>query len=155
MRRLYSEFVTGPGAVGLLVLRLVAGTAMMLHGWPKVQQLTHWMPAGAPIPAPLQAAAALSEFLGGLCWVLGLMTPIASFFMACTMAFATFAVHVGQGHPFVASAHGGPSAEAAAGYLAIAVMLMLAGPGRLSLDATLFGRRRAEVTPSRILEPAA
>jgi hypothetical protein len=32
--RLFPAFLGGPGAVGLLVLRLVAGTAMMLHGWP-------------------------------------------------------------------------------------------------------------------------
>lgn len=30
--RLFPVFLGGPGAVGLLVLRLVAGTAMMLHG---------------------------------------------------------------------------------------------------------------------------
>ena len=155
MRRLYPEFVTGPGAVGLLVVRLVAGIAMMLHGWPKVQHLTSWMPKEAPIPGPLQAAAALSEFLGGLAWALGLLTPIASFFLACTMAFAVFAVHVGQGHPFVASKPGAPSAEAAAGYLAIAVLLMLAGPGRLSIDAGLFGGRRGGPTAAVRHEPAA
>src|SRR5438067_3184096 len=36
MSRFLPPYVAGPGAVGLLVLRLVAGTAMMFHGWPKI-----------------------------------------------------------------------------------------------------------------------
>ena len=71
MHRLYPPFLGGTGAVGLLVLRLVAGTAMMFHGWPKIQHATSWMPPEAPVPGVLQALAALAEFGGGLCWVLG------------------------------------------------------------------------------------
>ena len=141
MHRLYPAFLGGSGAVGLLVLRLVAGTAMMFHGWPKIQHATSWMPPDAPVPGALQALAALAEFGGGLCWVLGLLTPLASFLMACTMAVAAGMVHIPAGHPFVAST-GGPSFEPALGYLAIALALLLVGPGRLSLDWFLFGRRR-------------
>ncbi len=141
MYRLYPAFLGGSGAVGLLVLRLVAGTAMMLHGWPKVQHATSWMPPGAPVPGAFQALAALAEFGGGLCWVLGLLTPLASFLILCTMAVAAGMVHIAQGHPFVASQPGGPSFEPALGYLAIAVLLLLAGPGRMSLDWFLLGRR--------------
>jgi putative oxidoreductase len=139
MRRLFPSFVGGPGAVGLLVLRLVAGAAMMSHGWTKIQHATSWMGPGTP--AALQALAALAEFGGGLCWILGLLTPLASFLILCTMATALGVVHLPAGHPFV-SAKGGPSFEPALGYLAIAVALLLTGPGRLSLDEVLFGRRR-------------
>jgi putative oxidoreductase len=143
MLRLFPAFVGGPGAVGLLVLRVVAGTAMMHHGWPKVQHAFSWMGPDAPVPGILQALAALAEFGGGLCWVLGLLTPLASFLVACTMGTALGMVHLPQGHPFVASAPGGPSFEPALGYLAIAVALVLVGPGRLSLDALVFRRNRA------------
>ncbi len=143
MHRLYGEFLGGPKAVGVLLLRLVAGSAMMLHGWPKMQHATSWMPPEAPVPGALQFLAAFSEFGGGLAWILGLLTPIASFGILCTMAVATFMVHVASGHPFVASQPGGPSFEPALGYLAVAVALMLVGPGRLSLDALLFGGRAA------------
>ena len=140
MHRIYPPFLGGTGAVGLLVLRLVAGTAMMFHGWPKIQNFTSWMGPDAPVPGALQALAALAEFGGGLCWVLGLLTPLASFLILCTMAVATGMVHIARGDPFVAT-QGGPSFEPALGYLAIAVLFLLAGPGRLSLDWLLVGRR--------------
>ena len=79
MSRLFGPFITGPGAVGLLVLRLVAGSALMLHGWPKIQNPFGWMPPQSPVPGILQALAALSEFGGGLALILGLLTPIAAF----------------------------------------------------------------------------
>jgi putative oxidoreductase len=148
MSRFLPPYVAGPGAVGLLVLRLVAGTAMMFHGWPKIQHATSWMGPKAPVPGVLQALAALAEFGGGLCWVLGLLTPVASLLILGTMAVALGMVHLPQGHPFVASPPGGPSYEPALGYLAIAVALLLVGPGKLSVDALLFGRGRSGVGES-------
>src|SRR3954471_12397844 len=113
MHRLFPAFVGGPGAVGLLVLRLVAGSAMMLHGWPKIQHASSWMGPQAPVPGALQALAALAEFGGGLCWVLGLLTPLASLLNLGTMTVALGMVHLPHGDPFVASKPGGPSFEPA------------------------------------------
>lgn len=141
MRRwLFPTFLGGPAAVGLLVLRLVAGSAMALHGWPKIQHAGSWMGANAPVPAPLQMLAAFAEFGGGLGWIAGLLTPLASLLIGVTMAVAAGMVHIAAGHPFVAN-QAGPSFEPALGYLAIAVALLLVGPGRISLDAWLFDRR--------------
>lgn len=130
------------GDVALLLLRLVAGVAFMLHGWGKIQQPFGWMGPESNVPAIFQALAALSEFGGGLAWVLGLLTPLASLGLTFTMAVAT-SLHAFVRHdPFV-SGSGGPSYEPALGYLAVAVVLMALGPGRWSLDRRLFGRREA------------
>ena len=52
MGRLYPEFLGGPRAVALLFLRLVAGTAFVLHGWPKIQHADVLdAPRGARSPA--------------------------------------------------------------------------------------------------------
>jgi putative oxidoreductase len=148
MHRLFPPFVGNPGAVGLLVLRLVAGSAMMLHGWPKIQNAFAWMGPKAPVPGALQALAALAEFGGGLCWILGLLTPFASLLILGTMGTALATVHLPHGDPFVAQMPGGPSYEPALGYLSIAVLLLLIGPGKLSLDAQLFAQRRIASEPT-------
>lgn len=141
LNRLFAPFIGGPGAVGLLALRVIAGLALMNHGWGKIQSPFGWMGPGAPVPGVLQFLAAFSEFFGGLALIVGLLTPLAAFGVLCTMAVAITTVHLKHGDPFVAQ-KGGPSYEPALGYLAVALLLMLAGPGALSLDALLFGKKR-------------
>ena len=131
----YSSFAD----FALLLLRFVAGLAFMFHGWGKIQNPFAWMPPEAPVPGILQALAALSEFGGGLAWILGLLTPLASLGLAITMVVA-FAMHAFmRGDPFVST--GGPSYELAAIYFCISLLLMAAGPGRFSLDRKVFGPR--------------
>jgi putative oxidoreductase len=145
-RIVYPNFVTGRGALGLFVLRVVTGAAFILHGWPKIQNAFHWMDEFPnPPPGFLQALAALSEFGGGIALILGLFTPLFSLGIACTMAVAITTVHLPHGDPFVGKP-GGPSFEPAAVYLAITIMLILVGPGLLSLDALLFGRTASRST---------
>ena len=140
MNWLYPKFVGGTGAVGLLALRLVTGAAMMLHGVPKVQNLTAWMGPDAPVPGYLQAAAAVAEFGGGVCWIAGAFVPLASVLIGATMLVAMTSVHLKYGHPFVSKEP--PSYEPALVYLSVAVLLLLAGPGKLSVDAFLFNKRQ-------------
>ena len=140
LNRLYAPFLGGPGALGLLALRVVAGLALMLHGLPKIQNPFGWMGPSAPVPGFFQFLAAFSEFFGGLALIVGLLTPIAALGVFFTMLFASY-THISRGDPFVAKG-GGPSFEPALGYLAVALLLMLAGPGALSLDALLFGKKR-------------
>jgi putative oxidoreductase len=143
MWRVFPEFAGGPRGVALLLLRLAMGVAFLFHGWPKIQNPMGWMPEGAPIPGVLQAAAAVAEFGGGLALILGLLTPLAALGLAATMLVAALMVHVPMGHPFVASKPGEPSSELAVVYLSISTALLLLGPGKLSLDWLLFGRRAA------------
>src|SRR5688572_17606508 len=125
-------------STGLLILRLVAGLAFMFHGWGKIQNPTGWMPPNSNIPGIFQALAAVSEFGGGLAWILGVLTPLASFGLACTMAVAAYMHAFIFKDPFVAAGPGKGSYELAAVYLCVAILLVLAGPGRFSLDQLLF-----------------
>jgi putative oxidoreductase len=129
-------------SVGLLVLRVFAGYAFMVHGWPKIQAPFSWGGAEMGIPGFFRALAALSEFGGGLAWILGLLTPLASAGLVCTMAVATW-FHVGKlGHPLVANVPP-PTGELPALFFCVAVLLLLAGPGRFSADAKLFREKTA------------
>jgi putative oxidoreductase len=130
-------------SLGLLILRVVAGLAFIFHGYGKISKPFTWMPPESGVPPILQGLAALSEFGGGLAWILGLLTPLASFGVACTMAVAVWMLAIVRGDPFVPSGPGS-SYELASIYLCIAVLLLLSGPGRFSLDRVVFGKRMVD-----------
>ncbi len=130
-------------STGLLLLRLVVGLAFMFHGYTKIQHPLGWMGPNATIPGVFQALAAVSEFGGGLAWMLGVLTPLASFGLACTMSVAVWMTATVFHLPFV-SHKGGGACELPATYLCVALLLLLAGPGRFSLDRVLFGERGAK-----------
>ena len=146
INKIWGEWVGGRAALGLLAIRVVFGGALVLHGMQKMGAPTSWMNAfgpGAP-PAPVQFLAFFAEFGGGLALLLGLLTPLAALGVLFEMGVALLMVHAAN--PWV-SAPGQSSKEAALGYFAFALLMLLAGPGKLSLDALLFGRKRA-ATPS-------
>lgn len=126
-------------SASLLIVRVVFGVAMALHGWPKFQNMTSWMGPDAPVPTVLIALAAIAEFLGGIAIALGALTSISSFGMACTMAVAA-AFHISKGDPWVGK--GGPSWELAGIYFALSILFLLVGPGRYSVDAILTKKYR-------------
>ena len=142
----YPPFATGRNALALLALRVVGGVAMAFHGWAKIQDPLHWMDGkfADPAPAPLQALAAISEFVGGIGLALGLLTPLCCVGLLATMGFA-LQHHLGKGDPFVKP--GKASWELAAIHGTVALTLLFAGPGRWSADFFLFGRRRGEAPP--------
>ena len=131
------EIVGGKGAVALLALRLVAGPAFIIHGWPLIQHPFSWM--GTALPGWLQALGAFAEFGGGMALLAGLLTRLAALGLSITMLVAIFYVHIPKGDPFVGK---GGSWELAAVYLAIMVALALRGAGVFSLDALLFGKKK-------------
>lgn len=128
------------GDAALLLVRVVVGLAMILHGWSKIQHPFGWMGADSTMPAVLQSLAAVSEFGGGMALISGLLVPLASFGIACTMAVAFYTMAFKMSAPFVAASRG-PSSELPAVYFCIAVLLIALGPGRYSLDRLFFGRK--------------
>jgi putative oxidoreductase len=120
-------------SIGLLILRLVAGLAFVFHGWGKIQNPFQWMGPDSGTPAVFQFLAAFSEFAGGLAWIAGLLTPIASLGIGATMLVAIWTHMIVRGDPFV----GKPSYELAAIYFCIATLLFLTGPGKYSIDSKM------------------
>lgn len=125
-------------STGLLLVRLVMGIAFILHGWGKIQAPFSWMP-GSTMPGILLFLAALSEFGGGIAILLGALTSLASFGLACTMSVAVYFHAVVFGDPFVSK--GGGSYELGMLYFALSIMFILVGPGKFSVDKILFGEK--------------
>lgn len=121
---------------GLLALRVLAGVALALaHGIGKLPPSARFVGGvaemGFPVPGLFAWAAGLSEFAGGLLLALGLLTRPAAFVILVTMAVAAFIRQAGD--PF-------GDRELALLYGSVALLYLLAGPGRLSLDAALVRR---------------
>lgn len=124
-------------SIGILIVRIVAGIAMMLHGQKKIADPLGWMGAESTVPAIFQAMAAVSEFIGGFCIIIGLLTPLSAFGIVCTMAVAVHKHAILQNGPFV----GKGSYEMALLYFCLMILLLLAGPGKYAVDRWLFGKK--------------
>jgi putative oxidoreductase len=146
MLRFYGDFLAGRHGIGILILRLVFGTALMLHGKDKIANPMGWMDQpGKPSPIPdiMQAIAAVSEFGGGLALLLGLLTPLACIGIAATMLGAYFISH--RGDPWV----GKGGFELASLHFTAALVTLFTGPGVYSLDYLLF-KRTTQVSDERM-----
>jgi len=155
----------GLPAVGLLLLRVFMGYAMAMHGLAKMSSPFHWMdgmaqmiPGFVPPPSILQALGAAGEFFGGLGLMFGLLTPIAALGVMGTMFVATLFIltHAPAPHYFIKpmGEKGGSDYESSATYFIFALTLFLTGPGLLSIDAFLFGRKRVVAAPAVAPTPA-
>lgn len=128
-------------SLALLILRLIVGVAFLLHGSGKIPTPFSWMPSeGMTVPPLFQFLAAIAEFGGGIALILGLLTPLASFGIGCTMTVAVY-MHVMVRHdPFV-NLTGGLSYEPALVYWGIAILFLAMGPGKFSIDNFIFKDR--------------
>ena len=121
-------------------VRLIIGLVGVLHGWPKLINLAAFFEKlsalGIPLPQIFGTAAALSEFLGGLCLIVGLFTRQAAFFVACVMAVAVFRVHWRDG--FLAETGG---YEYPLVLLVASISLIVSGPGPVAVDRLRGGKK--------------
>lgn len=125
---------------GLLVLRVFAGLSLALaHGVGKLPPSESFVSGvaemGFPMPVVFAWAAGFSETVGGLLLVLGFLTRPAAFFILMTMLVATFLRQAGD--PYL-------ERELSLLFGFVAILYLLGGPGRLSLDALLRRRRESE-----------
>ena len=122
MRRLYSTFAGGAPGIALLLMRLVVGAVVLWRAGPAL--------LSGP---PLDMVASASLAVAALLLIGGLWTPVAG---------AVVAV--------VATSEILTTGELLNGRLlaaTIAGALTMLGPGRLSIDARLFGWKRIEAPP--------
>jgi putative oxidoreductase len=132
---------------GLLIGRLALGAIFTAHGWQKFHDTGHAAVArqfgrlGIPMPGASAYFGTWVELAGGIALVLGVLLPVAGVLIAVDMAGAFWFVHMDHG---LFSEKGGYEYVMMLG--AAAPLFALAGGGRFSLDAVLWGRltRRGE-----------
>ena len=120
MQRLFSAFPAGAPGAGLLILRIGAALSALADSR---------LILASDLGQPVWAAALL---VCGALLLVGLLTPVAGALLTVVMA-----VSAATGAPTI-----DPVSYRGAPLVAIAVALVLLGPGWMSVDAWLFGRRR-------------
>jgi putative oxidoreductase len=131
-------------------LRLIVGYGFMQHGFAKLSRgpetfavILHAI--GVPAPYLIAWLTIVTELLGGLAILLGVIVPLVSLPMAAVLLTAIFTVHLPYGFSSikligVASGHaqfGPPGYECDLLYLACLASLFLGGPGPLAIDSYL------------------
>ncbi|HLU34394.1 MAG TPA: DoxX family protein [Thermomicrobiales bacterium] len=123
---------------GLLLLRVATGLVFFMHGWQKLidQGISATQSGfdmmGAPLPDVTAVIVTFVELIGGAFLIAGALTRIVGVLLAIDMAGAFFIVHVENGF-FVSN--GGFELVLLLGLAALS--LVIAGPGRFSVDAML------------------
>jgi putative oxidoreductase len=133
--------------LGLFLIRLTVGSIFIYHGAQKVfgafggpgmEKFASTAVAGLHLPLlPTMVWAWMSagtEFFGGSLVLVGLITRVPAFFLVVNMLVALWLLHkTGVGYT-------DPQSEFVQSLIAMNALLLLAGPGILSLDALFFRR---------------
>ena len=153
LRAFYIAFPAGIQGAMLLLLRASVGVLFLLHGYPKMTHLQLWSNS-IKMPLALCFLSALSMLLGGICLILGFLTPLASIAIFGSIAFA-MGLEISQGLPFVVrdpylippEQYQGPKGqgeppnwEKAFMYCLLLLAIAVFGSGAFSLDALIFGQ---------------
>jgi len=121
LRRLFSTFAPGWPGVGLLLMRLVAGASLVIHGFARLQ-------TGPSIQFAVLAVSAVTI---GILLLAGLWTPVAGSLVA---ALAIWNIITRPGD------------HSACIFMAtIGAALALVGPGAWSLDSRFFGWKQIDI----------
>jgi putative oxidoreductase len=144
--------------VGLLILRVVVGITLAMHGLNKIfgggkiPGTAGWFESMGVRPGLLNAwMAALTEIGSGALLALGLVTPLAAGGMLAIMVVAGITAHRSNGF-FIFNAGGGYEYVLVLG--AAALCLGATGPGQWSLD-NAFGLHLVGVTPGLLITAVA
>lgn len=130
MKRLLStKHSAGTINIALLLLRIVSGVLIIRHGYDKIlhfedlhSKFLNFMGIG---PTASVVLAIFAEFFCAILLIIGLFTRLASIPLIITMCVALFQVN--HGDIFI-------KGEPGTLYLVCFVAILLAGPGRASVD---------------------
>lgn len=122
MQRLFSTFADGWPGFGLLLLRLLAGAALIHSGISSIREG----------PPPLTVALQIIGIASAVLLLVGMFTPPAGALAAGAKAWIAISSH--SGNPWVALSQA-----------VLAAALAMIGPGAWSVDARLFGRKRIDL----------
>lgn len=128
--------------LGLLIVRLIVGLAFAAHG---AQKLFGWFGGYGPkgtggwfesigVKPRVFAAVAIGivEFVGGILFAAGLLTPVVAILLAFTMVGAIVKVHAKNGFWNTSNGY-----EFNLVLIAILIAVAFSGAGSLSIDALL------------------
>jgi putative oxidoreductase len=121
--------------LGKLVLRLVLGIMVLLHGVAKLRggvDPIQGMLTAHGLPAALAYGALLGEVVGPLLLISGFYARIGALLVAINMLFAIALAHVGQ--LGMLNEQGGWALELQGMFLGTAIALALLGPGRYGVN---------------------
>jgi putative oxidoreductase len=123
-----------------LLARLVLAVIFIQSGWGKLHNLSNviefFKTLGIPAPSLQAPFVAGVEFFGGILVLVGLLTPLAAFLLACTMVVAILTARLGDVHTVGALAN-----LPEISFLVLLLWLVWEGAGRVSLDHLLWRRR--------------
>ena len=142
------------GVFAPLAARVIVGIIMAAHG---LQKLTEVGPAvfggqlltglGVPLPVFFGYVVTFTELIGGILLIVGLLSRLAALALTIDLVVAILLVKVNVG--LIAGRGAGAGAELDLALIAGFLVILLAGPGRLSLDYLLGIERGAERGPGR------
>jgi putative oxidoreductase len=118
----------------LTVLRVIVGFIFAAHGWQKFTEFTiagtqaAFGKMGVPAPDVVAPIVATIELVGGIALIAGVLTRVFAALLALAGLFADKG-----GYELVLALAAGAAAVA------------LAGAGRISIDAALFGRKGSKL----------
>ncbi|MEO8311389.1 MAG: DoxX family protein [Caldimonas sp.] len=118
----------------LLILRLVLGVLVLMHGIGKLPPPPAFLIdslAKAGLPSVIAYGVYLGEIVGPILIIVGVWTRVGALLIVANMAVAVLMAHAGD--LFKMNGQGGYELELQAMYLFTAVALALTGAGRFSI----------------------
>lgn len=122
LQRFFSKFPDGAAGLGLLLLRATLSITVIIQGGHSLFDQEN--------PTIWEKTFGLASIVGGTALLFGFLTPLSAFLVFLGSAISIFFSFQSTDPNLVA-----------ARFMIFSIAIILLGPGALSLDARLFGRR--------------